>query len=590
MFALLLSQRRRLGTCEQEMRARIARPRDDAIQHTLVALACVALRAVTLPVLFVAVASTLSPPGLATAISDAGIALFVMRSMQILCEPTGVGAMHFTWSKPIVARIYRELSGLILWWLPLFLVTLLIVRIAAETGEAIITRWSLIVVLLVPSASLAASLYRDFHTANTNWPRDISNQVRLLLIAVLLTIFVAVSLGHVYSVDVIFKSLIYTVSSGFSLLLVHAILMRWVTVTRRRLRLAKLMEARTEQDKPEDALMGENVANLGDVSADTSQLINMGTVVAAAVALFYIWSPLLPAFDAFSKVTLWTSTTVVDGQTVDNHISLAMLIIVILLASLTIYGARKLPALIDLLLRSRTSVTASARYTVSALLNYVILGGGFIAALSALGLQWSQLQWLVAALGVGIGFGLQEIIANFISGIIILFERPIRVGDVVSTGGSDGMVARIRIRATTIIDWDGKELLVPNKEFITGRLLNWSLSDPKIRTVLPVGIAYGSDVELAIKTLNDIVREHPRVIDDPEPQIVFESFGDNALMLSARCFLNSMENRMGVVTELNREIYKRFEEAGIVIAFPQRDIHFDPDKPIRIDLGSPSGE
>ena len=590
VVALLFSQRRRLVTCEQEMRARIARPRDDAIQHTLLALACVALRAATLPLLFVAVAYALSPPGLANAISDTGIALFVMRSIQMLCKPTGVGPVHFGWSKPVVARIYRELDRLILWWLPLFMVTLIIVRITAETGETIIARWSLLVVLLLPSVSLAASLYRDFQTANTSWITDISNQVRLLLIAALLTIFVAVSLGHVYSVNVIFYSLVYTVFTAYFLLLIHAVLMRWVTVTRRRLRLAELMEARTEQHSAEDELLGDTIANLGDVSADTNQLINMGIVAAAATALFYIWSPLLPAFDAFSKVTLWTSMTVVDGQSVENRISLAMLITVVLLASLTIYAAAKLPALIDLLLRSRTRVEASVRYTVSALLNYVILGGGIIAALSALGLQWSQLQWLVAALGVGIGFGLQEIIANFISGIIILFERPIRVGDVVSTGGSDGMVARIRIRATTIIDWDGKELLVPNKEFITGRLLNWSLSDPKIRTVLPVGIAYGSDVELAIKTLYDIVREHPRVIDDPEPQIVFESFGDNALMLSARCFLNSLEGRMGVVTELNREIYRRFAELDIVIAYPQRDIHFDTDKPIRIDLGSPSGE
>ena len=590
VVALLFSQRHRLGTCEQEMGARIARPRDDAIQHTLVALACVALRAATLPLLLVAVALALSPPGLATAISDTGIALFILQSIQILCAPKGVGPVHFGWSKPVVARIHRELTRLILWWLPLFLVSLLIVRATAETGQTIIARWSLLASLLVPLASLASSLYRVSRNTDRNWLRDISNQVRLLLIAILLTIFVAVSFGHVYSVNIIFYSLVYTVLSAYFLVLVHAILMRWVRVTRRRLRLAQLMDARKEQQSPEDELLGEAITNLGDVSSDTNQLINMGIFAGAATALFYIWSPLLPAFDAFSKVTLWTSATVVDGQAVDNRISLAMLITVILLASLTIYAARKLPALIDLLLRSRTSVTASARYTVSALLNYVILGGGFIAALSSLGLQWSQLQWLVAALGVGIGFGLQEIIANFISGIIILFERPIRVGDVVSTGGSDGVVARIRIRATTIIDWDGKELLVPNKEFITGRLLNWSLSDPKIRTVLPVGIAYGSDVELAIKTLYEIVHAHPRVIDDPEPQIVFESFGDNALMLSARCFLISLENRMGVVTELNREIYKRFAEAGIVIAFPQRDIHFDPDKPIRIDLGSPSGE
>lgn len=587
---LLLSQRRWLETCEETMRARIARPRDDAIQHSLVALACVALRAATVPLALLAIASALSLPALVKAIVDTAILLFVMRSMQLLCKSTGVGPAHFSWPETVVARIYRELTWLILWWLPAFLLTLLVVLTTAETGEAIVSRLAVISVTLMSMGLFAASLYRGARAEPTNWLRDISNQVRLFLIAALLTLFMAVLLGHVYSVDVIFKGLIYTVFIGYPLFLFHALLMRWVTVARRRIRLAELMDARTDHDSTEDQLSGENAANLVDVTTETSEFINMAILVAAAVALFYIWSPLLPAFDAFSSITLWTSTAVVDGQNVDNRISLAMLIIVILLASLTIYGARKLPALIDLMLRSRTSVTESARYTVSALLNYVILGGGFIAALSALGLQWSQLQWLVAALGVGIGFGLQEIIANFISGIIILFERPIRVGDIVSTGGNDGVVSRIRIRATTLVDWDGKELLVPNKEFITGRLLNWSLTDPKIRIVLPVGIAYGSDVELAIKTLDGIVREHKRVIDEPAPQIVFESFGDNALMLSARCFLDSLDNRWGAVTELNREIYKRFAEAGIVIAFPQRDIHFDSDKPIRIDLGPAPGQ
>ena len=135
--------------------------------------------------------------------------------------------------------------------------------------------------------------------------------------------------------------------------------------------------------------------------------------------------------------------------------------------------------------------------------SYVIVGTGIVAALATLGLKWSQLQWLVAALGVGIGFGLQEIIANFISGLIILFERPIRVGDVVTVGDKDGTVTKIRIRATTILDFDGKELLVPNKEFITGRLLNWTLSDSNVRLVIPVGIAYGSDVEEALRILGE---------------------------------------------------------------------------------------
>ena len=590
VFGLLFSQRGRLQAYEQEMNRRIARPRDDSVKHTLLALACVALRALALPVLLAGLAAAVSPDSVARTLSLAAAALFLIQLMRMLCAPAGPCTAHFGWPEPVVARIYQDLGRLIRWWLPLAVVVGLIAHTTLDIGEAIIARWALVAFTVLPLLLIADSLVRNARSTGATWLSDISNRARLVLIAVLAAIAIALLLGHFYSVGVFLSGLTSTVWIGLCLLLLHAVLLRWVTVTRRRLRLAELMEARMEQHGTEDVVIDEQQANLGDVSAETSELINVGILVAAVLSLFYIWSPLLPAFDALSKITLWTSTTVVDGQTAENRISLAMLVIVVMLASLTVYAARKLPALIDLLLRGRTSISPSVRYTVSALVNYIIIGVGTVAALSALGLQWSQLQWLVAALGVGIGFGLQEIIANFISGLIILFERPIRVGDIISTGGNDGTVTRIRIRATTIRDWDGKELLVPNKEFITGRLLNWSLSDPKVRTVLPVGIAYGSDVELAIKTLYDIVREHPRVVNDPEPQIVFESFGDNALALSARCFLDSLENRMGVVTELNREIYKRFEEAGIVIAFPQRDIHFDTDKPIRIELAGTSGQ
>ena len=139
------------------------------------------------------------------------------------------------------------------------------------------------------------------------------------------------------------------------------------------------------------------------------------------------------------------------------------------------------------------------------------------AAFSTLGLQWSNIQWLVAALSVGLGFGLQEIVANFISGIILLFERPIRVGDVVTVGDVSGTVTRIRIRATTIRDFEQKELLIPNKELITGRLLNWTLSDAVTRVFLTVGVTYGSDVEKAMALILEAAVENPLVLQDPEP-------------------------------------------------------------------------
>ena len=201
-----------------------------------------------------------------------------------------------------------------------------------------------------------------------------------------------------------------------------------------------------------------------------------------------------------------------------------------------------------------------------------------------LGGQWSQFQWIFAALGVGIGFGLQEIVANFISGIIILFERPIRVGDMVTVGDVSGTVTKIRIRATTIRDWDKKELLVPNKEFITSRLLNWSLSDSVTRLKVPVGIAYGSDVILAMKLMEEAAIENEKIIDDPAPYITFDSFGDNSLLLVARVHIDNLDNRVPVVSELHSTINDKFNNAGIVIAFPQRDVQLDTSEPLDIRI------
>jgi potassium efflux system protein len=317
------------------------------------------------------------------------------------------------------------------------------------------------------------------------------------------------------------------------------------------------------------------------------RFLNAVTLTAAVVALLYIWAPLFPVFDAAARVTLWTSATVVEGESITTKITLETLLVVMFLVGVTFYAVRKLPALVELVLRSRTNMTPGARYTTGTLLCYVIVGTGFVAALSTLGLQWSQLQWLVAAMGVGIGFGLQEIIANFISGLIILFERPIRVGDIVTVGDKDGTVTKIRIRATTILDFDGRELLVPNKEFITGRLLNWTLSDPNVRLVVPVGIAYSSDVEQALRILTEVANDNPCVLDDPEPSIIFSKFGDNALELVARFYISSLDDYWPVTTAIHSEIHQRFAEAGISISFPQRDVHFDSAQPIRIAIDPP---
>jgi potassium efflux system protein len=240
---------------------------------------------------------------------------------------------------------------------------------------------------------------------------------------------------------------------------------------------------------------------------------------------------------------------------------------------LTVMASRNLPGLIELGLLSQTSIDAASRYAITSILRYAIVITGTVVGLQLLGMRWSQLQWMAAALTVGLGFGLQEIFANFVSGLILLFERPFRVGDVISVGDLTGRVTRIRTRATTILDFDNREIVVPNKNFITGQLLNWTLSDSTTRITIRVGVAYGTDPEQVHARLLQAAANHPLVLRDPEPRSWFLAFGASSLDFELRVFVESLADRLQVQSELHRDIVRLFAEDGIEIAFPQMDLH-----------------
>lgn len=246
-----------------------------------------------------------------------------------------------------------------------------------------------------------------------------------------------------------------------------------------------------------------------------------------------------------------------------------MILIIVVTAVLFRNG----PGLLEISILNQLPFDASVRYAITTLVSYVIVMVGTIAACSTIGLQWSQIQWLATALTFGLAFGLQEMFANFVAGLIILLERPIRVGDIVTVDDVTGVVSKIRIRATSITNWDRKEYVVPNKEFITGRLLNWTLSDKVNRIVVNVGLAYGSDTEKARDLLVQAATDHPMILKDPKPMAAFEAFGDNSLNLVLRAFLPTLENRLQVIHELHTAIDQAFRKAKIEIAFPQRDLH-----------------
>ena len=298
-----------------------------------------------------------------------------------------------------------------------------------------------------------------------------------------------------------------------------------------------------------------------------------------------IWGDLVPAIGFLDRIDLPISKVVlVEGVEQQLPVTLADLIIGVLILAGTLFAAKNLSGLLEFTLLRRMRLDAGGNYAIVTLFQYFIVAIGVVSAFSTIGLQWSKLQWLIAALGVGLGFGLQEIVANFVSGIILLLERPVRIGDIVTVGNADGHISRIRIRATTILTWEKKELIIPNKEFITGQVVNWTLSDSVNRILVNVGIAYGSNVRRALDIMESIAKENREVLEDPKPIVTFEAFGDNALMLYLRCYISSLDHRLETITALHESIYARFADAGIVIAFPQRDVHLDTSKPLDIRL------
>jgi potassium efflux system protein len=255
-----------------------------------------------------------------------------------------------------------------------------------------------------------------------------------------------------------------------------------------------------------------------------------------------------------------------------DFVSVADLLLALIVVFITVAASRNLPGFVEMVLLSRVRFQQGEGYAIVTVLRYAVLLLGLGWALTLIGITWNKVQWLAAAVTVGIGFGLQEIFANFVSGLILLFERPVRVGDIITVGEVTGTVTRIQMRATTVRNWDQQELVLPNKDLITGRVINWTLSNDISRLAITVGVSYQADVRRASELLLEIARENPNVQEDPAPFVTFDEFADSTLNIVLRAYV-SIAVRLGTKSQLNNAILERFREAGIEIAYPQRDLH-----------------
>ena len=576
--------------------------RTDKFSNTMAALVFSVILSVKWPLLMWAIGRLFEKQevesalavALHTALAQGALYFWGLELLRVVMMPRGLVASHFRWPAQRTMQTYQRLVVLERTFLPsVLLVSFSIALYPREIGGPLGA--TAVILLLLSMAYFFRHLpsYMEGKVTMLFTDRAYSGSsalgrfMRHLLVWVPIATTIAVILGYIYTAGTFSLLLIRTVAACAGVFLLNELAMRWLRLTRRRMVArvrAESAQTSTEEGdiSPEEAL--ENDPEL--LSDEGTKLINLLTLFGLLGAILAIWAEVLPAFGILDSVQLWHQSAVVEGQEVPVPVTLADVALALAIAVLGWVVLSRIPGLLEILLRQKMGVRAASAYAASRVFQYAVTGALVVGVLSSMGGSWSQIQWAVAALSVGIGFGLQEIVANFISGLIILFEQPIRVGDVVTVGNTSGRVTKIRIRATTIRDFDRRELLVPNKEFITQQLLNWSLSDQVTRITVEVGVAYGTDLDRALAIVREAAMQHPVIVNDPEPIVTFEEFGDNSLLIRVRFFLDQLDTRLVTTSELMLDINRRLTAAGIVVAFPQRDVHLDTSEPLEIRMTS----
>jgi potassium efflux system protein len=615
-FILLVTMRRRAFRSLIAVAEDTRRIRTDSFLLTLRALGLTLVIVGALPFLMVSLGWLMSrvPTAgtfslmMANGLMRAGLTLFSLGFLRQICLPNGLGDCHLSWPKPIRESIAREIGWLIPVVVPLgFLVAASVGSVVPLSAQGFgqLAFIALMFVSAVFLYRLLNSKGRLMLTAREQGEPGALVQLHFiwfpLFVLLPLALALIAALGYQYAAVNLKEQAEVTFWFFVVLFLLKEMLLRSLYVAERRLRLQDALRRRDElraqrerEEQHEDEAAPVISLDIPELDFDqlgdqAKRLIRAGYLFSAVIGTWFIWSDLLPALGFLNSTELpFQASRIIDGVAKDVPVTLGDLVAGLIIAVITLMAAKNLPGILEITLLQRLPLEPGARYAITSLSQYLIAGIGLITAFSSLGLQWSSIQWLVAALSVGLGFGLQEIVANFISGIILLFERPIRVGDVVTVNNTTGKVSRIRIRATIITNWERQELLIPNKQFITSEVINWTLTDKVNRIMITVGVAYGSDVPKAMQLMLDAANENAEVLEDPQPVASFEAFGDNALTLFLRSYLGNMDYRLATITALHQAINDKFVEAGIEIAFPQRDVHFDAAQPLEIRVSRAS--
>ncbi|WP_083002439.1 mechanosensitive channel MscK [Halomonas sp. GT] len=579
---VLVGLRRRIKSRLALIHSQIGRLKSDTQLHTTKAVLLNALLALPGPLGLAGIGIGLSEAegALASSVSPALLQLALSWGVvawgRRLLVHDGVAERHFTWAPAYTARLRKLLGGLGLALAP-------VVAIAALSGQMETPLAFRPVAIGLFAAGLVAMSWWLALLILSHVPFFGVRLFRLVLglamASVPLVLLGLVVWGYEYTALRLVARFAITLYLLGLWVVVEATVVRSLAVAARRLAYRRALARRRAQvqEGAEGGLevVEEPPLDMEKINSQSLRLSKLILLIGFSALLYLVWSDLLAVLGYLDQVSIWDAE---EGDLVGDALSISDVFTALLIVAITFIMARNLPGLLEVMVLSRLSLKQGSAYAISSLLSYTIVGTGVVMALATLGVSWNKLQWLVAALSVGLGFGLQEIFANFISGLIILFERPIRIGDTITLGNLHGTVSRIRIRATTVTDFDRKEIIIPNKTFVTDQLINWSLSDNVTRVVLTYGVAHGSDLPLVHTLLRQAADENPRVLEDPEPQVFCLNYGPHSLNFELRIFVNDLLDRLFAADEVNCRVDELFREAGVRVAFEQMDVWLHRDR------------
>lgn len=509
---------------------------------------------------------------LASTLFQMAQAWLVFYTLYRVLAPNGVAELHFRWPRPTAAFLRTQVR-----YLGLVVMALVAVVSFAEHRPASLADDAIGILVVIVCYALAAWLMlrlllktpaRENLTALRSAAGIAFSLLPLVLIA-------ALFFGYYYTALKLTDRLIETLYLLLIWLLLEASFVRGLSVAARRLAYQRAQAQRQAETGSRDngeaeAVVEEPILDMQQVNQQSLRLIRLALLGLFLFGLYWVWADLLRVFTYLDNLTLYEYTSAAGLQPISLLDVLGALIIV----ALTVALARNLPGLLEVLVLSRLQLAQGSSYATTTLLSYMLIGIGIVTTLGTLGVSWDKLQWLVAALSVGLGFGLQAIFANFVSGLIILFERPVRIGDLVTVGGITGTVRRIHIRATHIIDGDRKAVIVPNQTFITSQLINWTLIDSVTRIVLTFAVNRGADLEQVRELLLQASHDNPRVMRDPAPSAQLTLYGAGSLTFELKVFVRELGDRGPATDELNRRIDQLFSERGINLSgVPKMDIY-----------------